>query len=143
MIVTTDLVDSLQDLHPAYKWEIGRRLALYALAKDYGKGLVYSGPWYKTMVVKGDKIEVSFSDTGGGLVSKDGRPLNWFSIAGRDHNFVPASAVIEGKNKLLVSAKGVGSPDAIRFGWNEGAQPNLFNKEGLPAMPFRVILHSK
>ncbi|HEY4061073.1 MAG TPA: beta-L-arabinofuranosidase domain-containing protein [Puia sp.] len=143
MIVTTDLVDSLQDLHPAYKWEIGRRLALYALAKDYGKGLVYSGPWYKTMVVKGDKIEVSFSDTGGGLVSKDGRPLNWFSIAGRDHNFVPASAVIEGKDKLLVSAKGVGSPDAIRFGWNEGAQPNLFNKEGLPAMPFRVILHSK
>ena len=141
MIVTTDLVDSLQDLHPAYKWEIGRRLALYALAKDYGKELVYSGPWYKTMTVNGDKIEVLFSDTGSGLVSKDGRPLNWFFIAGRDHNFVPASAVIEGKDKLIVSAKGVLKPDAIRFGWNEGAQPNLFNKEGLPAMPFQIILH--
>jgi hypothetical protein len=141
MIVTTDLVDSLQDLHPAYKWEIGRRLALYALAKDYGKDLVYSGPWYKTLAVKGDKMVVQFSNTGNGLVSKDGRPLNWFFIAGRDHRFVPATAVIEGKDKLVVSAKGVAEPDAIRFGWNEAAQANLFNKEGLPAMPFRINLH--
>jgi sialate O-acetylesterase len=141
MIVTTDLVDSLQDLHPAYKWEIGRRLALYALANDYGKDLVYSGPWYKTLAVKGDKMVEQFSNTGSGLVSKDGRPLNWFFIAGRDHRFVPATAVIEGKDKLVVSAKGVAEPDAIRFGWNEAAQANLFNNEGLPAMPFQIILH--
>ncbi|MBS1660467.1 MAG: sialate O-acetylesterase [Bacteroidetes bacterium] len=139
MVVTTDLVDSVQDLHPAYKWEIGRRLALWALAKDYGQTLVYSGPVYKNFLVKGRKVEVLFDEVGSGLVSHDGKALDWFEVAGADGKFVPAKAKIEGKNKIVVEASGVRSPVAVRFGWNESAQPNLYNKEGLPAMPFRTI----
>jgi len=138
MVVTTDLVDSLQELHPAYKWEIGRRLALWALAKDYDKKeVVCSGPVYRNMVISRKHITLTFSDVGGGLISKDGKPLDWFSIAGADGQFVPASAVISG-DKIVVSAAGVVSPVAVRFGWNEAAQPNFYNKDGLPAMPFRT-----
>ena len=138
MIVTTDLVDSATDLHPAYKWEIGHRLALWALAKDYKKDIVCSGPVYSSMAIKKREIELTFTGTGSGLISHDGQPLNWWMIAGRDGKFVPASAVISGTDKIIVSAKGVRSPVAVRFGWNEAAQPNLYNKEGLPAMPFRT-----
>ena len=138
MVVTTDLVDSATDLHPAYKWEVGRRLALLALAKDYKKDVVCSGPVYSGMAVRGRGIELSFSGVGSGLMSHDGQPLTWFEIAGRDGRFVPATAVIDGADEVLVSAKGVRSPKAVRFGWNEAAQANLFNKEGLPAMPFRT-----
>ena len=141
MIVTTDLVDSCQDLHPAYKWEIGRRLALWALAKDYGMGdLVYSGPLYKGSQVKDHAIELSFSNTGGGLVSKNGEPLDWFEVRGRDGHWVSARAVIRGE-QVVVSTEGIAAPVAVRFGWNEAAQANLYNKEGLPAMPFRKYLH--
>ena len=138
MVVTTDLVDSATDLHPAYKWEVGRRLALLALARDYKKDVVCSGPVYRGMTVRRREIALSFSGVGSGLVSHDGQPLNWFEVAGRDGRFVPATAVIEGADEVLVSAKGVRSPKAVRFGWNEAAQPNLCNKEGLPAMPFRT-----
>jgi DUF1680 family protein len=138
MVVTSDLVDSLQDLHPAYKWEVGRRLALWALAKDYGQALVCSGPVYKNMVINGPKIELTFGDVGTGLVSHDGRALDWFEIAGADGQFVRATATIEGMDKVVISAKDVAVPVAVRFGWNEAAQPNLYNREGLPAMPFRV-----
>ncbi|HEY4287587.1 MAG TPA: beta-L-arabinofuranosidase domain-containing protein [Puia sp.] len=138
MVVTSDLVDSLQDLHPAYKWEIGRRLALWALAKDYGQPGVYSGPVYKSMQIKGRKIELSFVEVGSGLVSHDGRPLDWFEVAGMDGQYVKGAAKLDGNGKVIVSARGVKTPVAVRFGWNEAAQPNLFNKEGLPAMPFRV-----
>jgi sialate O-acetylesterase len=139
MVVTSDLVDSLQDLHPAYKWEIGRRLALWALAKDYGQALVYSGPRYRQATAKGRKMIVVFDETGGGLVSHDGKSLDWFDIAGADGKFVRAKAIIEGKDKVIVEAKDVRTPVAVRFGWNEAAQPNLYNKEGLPAMPFRSL----
>jgi sialate O-acetylesterase len=143
MVVTTDLVDSLRDLHPAYKWEIGRRLALWALAKDYGQPIICSGPVYAGMAVRGRQIELTFSNTGSGLVSKDGKPLDWFFIAGRDGKFVPASAIISGDNKVVIKARGVRSPAAVRFGWNEAAQPNLYNKEGLPAMPFRAEINNR
>jgi sialate O-acetylesterase len=99
---------------------------------------VYSGPVYKGMVIKGRKIELSFGEVGSGLVSHDGRALDWFEVAGADGQFVKGVAKIEGVDKVLVSAKGVKVPVAVRFGWNEAAQPNLFNKEGLPAMPFRT-----
>ena len=138
MVVTSDLVDSLQDLHPAYKWEIGRRLALWALAKDYSQPGVYSGPVYKDMVIKGRKIELRFEEVGSGLVSHDGRALDWFEVAGVDGQFVKGVATIDGNDKVVVLAKGVAAPVSVRFGWNEAAQPNLYNKEGLPAMPFRV-----
>jgi len=136
MVVTTDLVDSLTELHPPYKWEIGHRLALLALGKDYGKQLEYSGPVYKGMVARGDAVEVSFSH--GGLISRDGKPLNWWEIAGKDGRFVPAKAIIR-DDKVVVS--GVKKPVAVRFGWNEAAQPNLYNKAGLPAMPFEAAIN--
>jgi sialate O-acetylesterase len=137
MIETTDLNDNVKNLHPSFKWEIGKRLANLALAKTYGKKIVYSGPMYKQMKVSGNKIVLEFTETGSGLVNKDGKPLNWFSIAGADGKFVTADAVIAG-NKVIVSSPQVNAPTAVRFAWDETAQPNLFNKEGLPAAPFRT-----
>jgi sialate O-acetylesterase len=138
MIVTTDLVDDLHDIHPRNKQEVGRRLALVALAETYGRtNLVCSGPMYKGMEIRGSKIVVSFDRVGGGLVSKDGRPPTWFMIAGADGRFVPAEAMIDG-NTVVVSSSEVPEPKSVRFAWHETAQPNLFNKEGLPAVPFRA-----
>jgi sialate O-acetylesterase len=137
MVVTTDLSDNLEDIHPTYKWEIGRRLALWPLAKVYGKDVVFAGPMYTQMQIKGNKAILQFTNTGSGLVSLDKKPLNWFTVAGADGEFVPARAVIKG-DRVVVSAPGVSTPTAVRFAWNEAAQPNLFNREGLPAAPFRT-----
>jgi len=137
MVVTTDLVDNLKDIHPGYKWEVGRRLSLWALAKDYKEKIVYSGPLYSKMKVKKNTIEISFLNTGSGLISADGMPLNWFTIAGSDKKFYPAKAEISG-NKLIVSAPDVENPVAVRFAWDETAMPNFCNKEKLPASPFRT-----
>lgn len=138
MIVTTDLADDLSDIHPPFKWEIGRRLALLALASDYDKNdLVSQGPIFDKMKLKGRSIQLTFTQTGSGLVSKDGQPLTGFTVAGKDGIFSPAEAQIDGKH-VLVSADNVANPVAVRFAWDEAAQPNLFNKEGLPARPFRT-----
>jgi sialate O-acetylesterase len=137
MAVTTDLVDDLSNIHPSYKWEVGRRLSLWALAKDYGQKVVYSGPLYKSMKVKGNRIELEFTQTGSGLISANDQPLTWFTIAGADKKFVPAEAVIRGK-KLIVTSKEVLNPVAVRFAWDETAMPNFCNKEKLPASPFRT-----
>ena len=138
MIVTTDLVDDLRDIHPRNKQDVGKRLALLALAKDFGrKKLVFSGPLYQSMKVRGAKAVVSFDYVGGGLTSKDGKSLTWFTIAGADGKFEPADAVIEGKT-VVVSSPKVPAPKAVRFAWNEAAQPNFFNQDGLPAVPFRT-----
>ncbi|MDP4274709.1 MAG: sialate O-acetylesterase [Bacteroidota bacterium] len=137
MVVITDLNDSISELHPFHKPEVARRLSLWALAKVYGKNTVYSGPVYKQMKIKGSKIELEFDYCGSGLVSRDGKPLDWFEISGADGIFVPAQAEIKG-NKVIVSAVSVRSPRAVRFGWDETARPNLFNKEGLPAASFRT-----
>ena len=139
MVVTTDLVDSAQELHPPYKWEIGRRLALLALANVYHQPVVCSGPTFQSAEAKGKSLTLTFSNTGAGLVSHDGKPLDWFEIAGPDGNFVPATATIDGPDKIVI--KGKHKPAAVRFGWNEAAQPNLYNKEGLPAMPFRATVN--
>ncbi len=138
MAVTTDLVDNIQDIHPKNKFDVGNRLALWALAKDYGKkGLVYSGPLYKSMKVEGDKLRLTFAHVGGGLKSRDGKPLSEFQVAGADGKFVPAEAVIDG-DTVIVEAKGVTAPTQARFGWRNTANPNLVNKEGLPASPFQT-----
>ncbi len=142
MIETTDLNDNVKNLHPSFKWEVGKRLAIVALAKTYGKKLQYSGPMYKSMKVAGNKIELEFTETGSGLISKNGKPLDWFTIAGADGKFVNANAVIV-NNKVVVSSPEVSAPTAVRFAWDETAQPNLFNKEGLPAAPFRTDIPVK
>ncbi|GGA75513.1 9-O-acetylesterase [Flavobacterium palustre] len=137
LISITDLVDNTTDLHPRNKWEIGRRLSLLAANKTYGQqNIVCSGPVYQKMKIINNSIEISFSNTESGLTTRDGKPLSWFSIAGADGKFVPAKAVIQG-NKVIVSAPEVQHPYSVRFGWNEAAQSNFINKEGLPAVPFR------
>ncbi|MDZ4688620.1 MAG: sialate O-acetylesterase [Planctomycetaceae bacterium] len=136
MAVLTDIT-TLKDIHPPNKQDVGRRLALWALAKTYGKSdLVYSGPLYKSMAADGSKIQIAF-DHSAGLKSRDGKPLSWWSIAGADKKFVPAKAEIAGDN-VVVSAEGVGQPVHVRFGWHQLAEPNLANGAGLPASPFRT-----
>lgn len=138
MIVTTDLNDDLKNIHPPFKWEVGRRLELQALANTYRqKNVVFSGPMYKSMKVSGNKIILQFNYQGSGLVSHDGKPLTDFTIAGQDGKFVPAEATIKG-NTVVVSASSVSNPTASRFAWSESAQPNFYNKNGLPAVPFRT-----
>jgi sialate O-acetylesterase len=138
MAVSTDLVDNIRDIHPQNKLDVGNRLALWALAKEYGKkDLVYSGPLYKSMKIEGDKIRLSFAHLGGGLKARDGKPLCEFEIAGTDGKFVAAEAAIDG-DTVIVKAKEVTSPTQARFGWRNEANPNLINKEGLPASPFQT-----
>jgi len=135
MAVTTDIGD-VKDIHPTNKQEVGRRLGLWALAKTYGKDVVYSGPLYKSMAVEGSKIRVAFDHVDGGLVAKGGE-LTHFTIAGDDGEFVPAKATIDGAT-IVVHSDQVAQPVAVRFGWRDDAEPNLFNREGLPASPFRT-----
>lgn len=138
MAVVTDITGNLGDIHPRNKKDVGRRLALWALAKDYGKkDLVYSGPLYKHMKVKGNKIIVSFDHVGKGLAARDDKPLSWFTVSGKDRNFVKADAKIVG-DKVEVSSPDVSEPVAVRFAWSKKAVPNLCNKEGLPAATFRT-----
>jgi len=89
------------------------------------------------MKIEGDKIRISFDHLDGGLVSRDGKPLTHFSIAGENKEFVDATAEIDG-DTVVVSADGVANPVAVRFAWHQEAEPNLSNKAGLPASPFRT-----
>lgn len=137
MAVTTDITN-LYDIHPRNKKDVGLRLSLWALAKTYGKkDLVYSGPLYKSMTVEGNKIRIRFQHVGSGLISLDDQPLTWFTIASRDRTFYKARAEISG-DTVLVWSEIVSEPVAVRFGWHQLATPNLGNKEGLPASPFRT-----
>lgn len=135
MAVTTDYGDA-NDIHPKQKEPVGNRLSLAARALAYGEKIVYSGPLYQEMKAAGDKAWISFNQVGGGLVAKDG-DLKGFTLAGADGKFVPAKAEIKG-DKVVVSAEGVSDPKAVRYGWDNVPDVNLFNKEGLPASPFRT-----
>jgi sialate O-acetylesterase len=141
MAVTHD-ISSYPDCHALNKQEVGRRLALWALAKTYGKSnMVYSGPIYKSMAIgtgSGQaKIRIQFDYTGSGLASRDGKPLDHFTIAGEDKKFVEAKASIDGKT-VFVWSDAVAKPVAVRFGWRQDVSPNLMNKEGLPSPCFRT-----
>ena len=137
MVVISDVGD-YKDIHPKNKQEVGRRLSLLALKNLYGQSdMVCSGPTFKAMVIEGDKIRVRFDNVGGGLVSRDGKPLNWFEIISKETDWTKADAVIEGDSVVLSSAR-VTAPVAMRFAWDKSAVPNLMNKEGLPASAFRA-----
>lgn len=139
MAVTVD-VGNLDDIHPRNKQAVGKRLALWALAKTYDKeGIVFSGPLYKSLSVDKDRIRVEFDHVGSGLTTRDGKPLSRFEIAGADGKFVSAQAKIDG-DTVVVWSEEVTEPKAVRFGWDQEAEPNLSNKEGLPASPFRATL---
>jgi len=138
MAVIND-VGNLHDIHPRNKQAVGHRLALLALAKTYGqKEIVYSGPTFKSLSIEGDSLRVRFDNIGGGLTSRDGQALNWFEIIDADEGgFVKADARIEGDSVILTSPE-VKRPVAMRFAWSGLAEPNLMNKEGLPAGAFRA-----
>jgi len=137
MAVTTDIT-TLGNIHPPNKRDVGKRLALWALARDYGRGgLVFSGPLYRSMKTEGDKIILRFDHVGSGLKSRDGKGLTWFEIAGGDKKYVKALAKIVG-DTIVVTSEKIRAPVGVRFGWHEEAQPNLCNREGLPASPFRT-----
>jgi sialate O-acetylesterase len=124
------------DIHPRNKQEVGRRLALSALAITYGKNIEWSGPWYHTMETTGNGIRLTFDHAQGGLVAMGDKPTG-FAIAGEDRKFVRADAVIDGST-MLVSAPAVAKPVAVRYGWDANPACNLSNKDGLPAVPFRT-----
>ena len=123
-------------MHPIHKESVGARLALAARALAYGQQIEYSGPLFKEAKVNGKSIVVSFDHVGQGLISKGG-PLRGFTIAGPDKIFVPAKAEISGAT-VAVSAPQVTNPVAVRYGWENVPDVNLFNRAGLPASPFRT-----
>jgi sialate O-acetylesterase len=127
------------DIHPLNKKEVSKRLALAARNLAYGeKKLVYSGPVFESMVIKGNKAILTFTHTGSGLMVKGGKELACFAIAGSDKQFVWAKAIIE-KNKVIVWSDTVKIPVAVRYAWADNPEgANLYNKEGLPASPFRT-----
>ena len=126
------------DIHPPQKEVVGQRLALNARALAYGEKIEYLGPVFKDAKFASGAATLTFDHVGGGLVAKDG-DLIGFTIAGKDGKFVPAKAVIKG-DTVVVSSEMVPEPTAVRFGWVNFAKPtlNFFNKEGLPASPFRT-----
>ncbi|HBC87496.1 MAG TPA: 9-O-acetylesterase [Lentisphaeria bacterium] len=136
LALAIDIGDA-KDIHPKNKQDVGKRLELAALKVAYGKDIVFSGPTYDSMKVDGDKIVLSFKNVGGGLIAKDG-DLKHFSIAGDDKAFVWAKAKIDG-DKIIVSSDDMKKPVAVRYAWaNNPEGCNLYNKEGLPAVPFRT-----
>ncbi len=137
MTVNIDLGE-WNDIHPDNKKDVGERMALAAQKIAYNENLVYSGPLYKTYEVKEDKIIISFSHIGSGLTTNDGEAVSSFEIAGEDKKFVWAEAQIVG-DKIMVSSAEVPNPKYVRYAWADNPDnPNLYNKEGLPASPFRT-----
>jgi len=135
MAVTIELGEA-NNIHPKNKQDVGKRLALWALAEVYGKDIVYSGPIYKDMKREDGRIILSFDHVDGGLVAKGGK-LRGFAIAGEDRQFVWAEAGIEG-DTVVVSSPEVKQPVAVRYAWASNPDCNLYNKAGLPASPFRT-----
>ena len=135
MAVITDVGEE-KDIHPKKKEPVGARLALAARKIAYGEHIVYSGPTYKSMKVKEGKAILSFDHVGSGLEARDCE-LKGFAIAGADKKFVWAKAEIQG-DKVIVSSPDVSEPVAVRYGWADFPVVNLWNKDGLPASPFRT-----
>jgi sialate O-acetylesterase len=138
MAVTID-AGEWNDIHPDNKEAVGDRLALAARKLAYGeKNLVASGPMYRSATIEHNRIILSFNDTGTGLLSIDGEPLNQFAIAGADKKFVWANATIEG-DKVVVWSDRVPDPMYVRYAWADNPDgANLYNREALPASPFRT-----
>ncbi len=136
MAVIIDVGDE-KDIHPTKKLEVGERLSLWARAIAYGEKIVPSGPLYKRSVIEGDKIIISFDHVGSGLVAQGGA-LKGFSIAGTDRKFLWARAEILPGNKVAVWSPNIKEPVAVRYGWADCPVINLWNREGLPASPFRT-----
>ena len=132
IIATSDLNDNGADLHPTYKWEVGRRLALLALGKTYNQKIDFSGPLYKAVAFKNNFATLDFDY----LKPIAGNTITGFTIAGSDGRFVVAEANIK-EGKVIVSSKEIPNPKAVRYNWTENPTGNLYSN-GLPALPFRT-----
>jgi len=135
MAVTVDCGDA-DDIHPPHKQPVGARLALAARALAYGETIEYSGPVFESLKIKGADAVLQFTHPGGGLVAKDDE-LKGFTIAGADNVFHPAQAKIAGST-VIVNSSVVPQPVAVRYGWANVPEGNLFNRAGLPATPLRT-----
>ncbi len=138
MAVSID-IGEWNDIHPLNKKELGYRLALAARKVAYGENkIVYLGPIYRGLKIANNQVILSFTNTGSGMVVKNGETLHCFEVCGKDGNYFPAEAHIVG-NTIIVSCNKVIQPVAVRYAWaNNPEGANLYNKEGLPASPFRT-----
>lgn len=136
MAVAIDLGEA-GNIHPRNKKDVGKRLALAALARVYGQTIPWSGPIYERYSVEGDRIRIHFLHADGGLISSDGKPLRTFAVAGNNGIFYEAEAHIDGST-ILVRSEAVPAPVAARYAWANNPPANLGNGAGLPASPFRT-----
>lgn len=137
MVVAVDLGE-WNDIHPDNKKDVGERLAVAAMKLAYNENIVHSGPLYQSHTIEGNKIIISFNNTGSGLITNDGEAPAEFAIAGADKKFVWAKTKIEG-DKIIVWNDGVANPLYVRYAWADNpVNPNVYNQEGLPASPFRT-----
>ncbi|WP_207494798.1 sialate O-acetylesterase [Aridibaculum aurantiacum] len=137
MAVTIELGE-WNDIHPDNKKDVGVRMAQSALKVAYGEQVIPSGPIFKSFTRNGNKLVLSFDHIGSGLISKDGEPLRWFAIAGADKKFVWANAEIQ-NDTVVVWNEEINDPKYVRYAWADNpADVNFYNKEGLPASPFRT-----
>lgn len=138
MVVISDLVDDVKNIHPLDKRDVGLRLANLALAETYNQNInAYKSPMFKNMEIDKNKAVVYFDNAPNGFVTKDGKSPAEFYIAGEDKNFLPAEVKME-KNRLIVFNKQIQKPVAVRFAFSNTAISNIFSKEGLPVAPFRT-----
>ena len=135
MAVTID-IGLADDIHPKNKQEVGRRLALRALAGSYGKNVSSSAPVFQNYIIKGDKMELDFGQKQDGFKIKD-TTLKGFTIAGPDRVFYSAEAMVQ-NGKIIVSSPKVSVPLAARYGWADNPDCNLYGENGLPVAPFRT-----
>jgi sialate O-acetylesterase len=135
---TVSIVDvgEVKDIHPKQKQPVGERLAIAARAMVYGEKITPAGPQFESLQIDGNKAIVRFKNVGGGLEAKEGE-LTGFTLAGDDKKFHLANAKIEG-DAVVVTSDEVPAPKAVRFGWANFPVVNLWNKDGLPAHPFRT-----
>lgn len=138
MVVITDLVDDVTNLHPQNKKDVGERLALLALVETYGKNIpVYKSPLLKNMAIDKGKVSLYFNDAPNGFITKDGSKPTEFMIAGSDKKFLPADVKLE-KDRIIVSNKNIKEPKAVRFSFSNTGMSNVLSKEGFPIVPFRT-----
>lgn len=135
LIVTTDCGD--ENIHSPYKQQVGERLSIAARNLAYGEKIIYSGPTYESYKIRGNTVILNFGNVAKGLATIDSSPLKGFTIAGKDKNFVQATAEIKGQ-QVIVYSDSIQHPVAVRYGWSNIPDVNLINLSGLPASPFRT-----
>lgn len=135
LAVITDVGDE-KDIHPTQKKPVGERLALLARKLAHGEDIVASGPTFRSATIDGNTVVVTFDNVGKGLKVRGPR-LKGFAVAGRDEKFVDATATVS-RGRVIVSSPSVSSPAYVRFGWANYPVVNLWNEDGLPAVPFRT-----